>query len=141
MELGERFGKHSEPGALILLSGELGAGKTVLVKGIALGLGIEDPDSVTSPSFIIVNIYPARLTLYHVDLYRIEHPNEVDQLGLEDFLGGDGVAVVEWGEYLPRRYLPEEWMEIRLEMTGEEERRITLNGPRELLTSCLQNQS
>ena len=137
IEFGRRLGENLPPGAVVLLSGELGTGKTVFVKGISLGLGFVSPETVTSPSFVIMNIYPARLPVYHIDLYRIGTSREVADLDLEDYLGGDGVAVVEWGEILPREYLPESWVEVQMEMGDGGSRRITLRGPAKILPESL----
>jgi tRNA threonylcarbamoyladenosine biosynthesis protein TsaE len=101
-EIGSALGRGLRPGALILLQGELGLGKTVLARGIAAGLGIS-PDEVSSPSFTLVHEYRGgRLPLFHIDLYRVERiEEELPALGIEDILSGGGVAVVEWGERLP----------------------------------------
>jgi tRNA threonylcarbamoyladenosine biosynthesis protein TsaE len=90
-----------QPGDVVLLSGALGAGKTVFVRGLAEGLGA-NPTEVTSPTFTLIQEYRApRLTLYHVDLYRLE-PKEVDDLGLDELLAQEGIMVLEWPERLPR---------------------------------------
>ena len=96
--IGERIGAALAPGSIVLLRGPLGAGKTVLAKGIARGLGIED--EVISPTYTIVADYPGRIPLAHVDLYRVEGADEIAGLGLDDLLAGPGVTVVEWGEKL-----------------------------------------
>ena len=96
--IGEAIGAALGPGSLVLLSGPLGAGKTVLVQGIALGLGVEEP--VISPTYTIVAEYPGRIPLAHVDLYRVDGATQLEQLGLDDLLGSGGVTVVEWGEKL-----------------------------------------
>ncbi len=119
--LGEALGCAAEAGDVILLSGELGAGKTVFVQGIARGLGFEGP--VSSKSFVLLGEYAGRLTLYHADLYRLDSPEEVAELALEE-ISGDGVLVVEW----PQRgdaVLPEERLTLRFDVTGPETRRIT----------------
>ncbi|OGD29894.1 MAG: tRNA (adenosine(37)-N6)-threonylcarbamoyltransferase complex ATPase subunit type 1 TsaE [Candidatus Aminicenantes bacterium RBG_13_63_10] len=85
---------------VVLLTGELGAGKTVFVKGLAAGLGMKDTRSVCSPSYTLLNIYQAKFAIYHFDLYRLSRTSEVRDLGLEDFLE-NGVVVVEWAEKLP----------------------------------------
>ena len=139
LRIGKELGQGLEPGMVVLLSGELGSGKTVFTKGLAQGLGIADPDLITSPSFIIINIYPARVPIYHIDLYRINDLARFDNIGLEEYLGGDGIAVVEWGEKLPRSYLPESCIKINFEMTGEEDRRITIFGPARFIPERLQN--
>src|SRR5579871_3125812 len=95
--LGEQWGREANRGLVIALSGDLGAGKTQLVKGIARGLGITT--RVHSPTFTLVNIYAGgRLTLYHLDLYRLETPEQILSAGLEEYLSPDGVAVIEWAE-------------------------------------------
>jgi len=95
-ELGEALGALALPGDLLLLSGELGAGKTCLVQGIARGLGVQT--IVRSPTFVFATEHLGRLPLYHVDLYRVDDPREADGLGLDDYIEGDGVCAVEWAE-------------------------------------------
>jgi tRNA threonylcarbamoyladenosine biosynthesis protein TsaE len=97
---GERLGAALRPGSTLLLFGDLGAGKTTLVRGIAKGVGV-DPDEVSSPTFVLINEYRGRLTLHHVDLYRIEGA-AVDDLGLEELSESGGVVVIEWADRLPR---------------------------------------
>jgi tRNA threonylcarbamoyladenosine biosynthesis protein TsaE len=110
-----------EPGAVVLLSGELGAGKTSFVRGLAQGLGA-DPDAVSSPTFTLLQEYPGRLTLYHADLYRVNGA-EIDDLGLEEMSEG-GVLAVEWADKLPRT-LPGA-IEVRIEDAGGDRRTITI---------------
>ena len=98
--LGDRLGAALEPGSVLLLHGDLGAGKTTLVRGIARGLGI-DPREVSSPTFVLVNEYRGRLTLHHVDLYRLEG-DAVDDLGVDQLGEGQDAIVIEWAERLPR---------------------------------------
>ncbi len=120
--LGEALGRAAEAGDVVLLSGELGAGKTVFVQGIARGLGFEAP--VSSKSFVLLGEYAGRLTLYHADLYRLDSPEEVQELALDE-ISRDGVLVVEW----PERgdlVLPEERLLLRFEVTGLETRRIAV---------------
>jgi tRNA threonylcarbamoyladenosine biosynthesis protein TsaE len=85
---------------VVLLSGELGAGKTVFAKGLAAGLGVEDTSRVCSPSYTLVNIYKGRVLVFHIDLYRLEKESEIADLGWEDYLG-EGVVIIEWAERLP----------------------------------------
>jgi tRNA threonylcarbamoyladenosine biosynthesis protein TsaE len=118
---------------VVSLEGRLGVGKTTLVKGIALALGIEEP--VTSPSFTIMSVYKAPVCLYHIDLYRIESNAEIEGAGLEDVLfeNRDGVAVVEWGERAAEM-LPDEAIRVRIDFTEEKSaesesvRSICING-------------
>lgn len=95
--LGERLGALLQPGDVLVLTGDLGAGKTQLTKGIAAGMGIED--DVTSPTFNILMVYDgAEMPLYHFDLYRLDDPDQLEDIGFYDVLEGDGVCAIEWGE-------------------------------------------
>ena len=119
--LGEALGRAAEAGDAILLSGELGAGKTVFVQGMARGLDFQGP--VSSKSFVLLGEYAGRITLYHADLYRLESAAEVEELALEE-ISSDGVLVVEW----PERgdvVLPGERLTLHFEVSGPETRRIT----------------
>lgn len=121
--VGAQLGAGLGPGAVILLHGELGAGKTAFVRGLAQGLGI-DPDEVSSPTFTLVQEYRGgRLALFHVDLYRLAS-GEVDDLGL-DALAAEGVLAIEWAERLPRADAGA--ITVRLEHAGEDRRRIRID--------------
>ena len=123
--LGEELSASLKPGDVVVLRGELGAGKSELTRGIAKGLGVTE--NVTSPSFTILNVYESgRCPLYHFDWYRLENEEELYELGMDEYLGGDGVAVVEWAERCPDA-VPEKRIRIRLEVTGEETRRIEIS--------------
>jgi tRNA threonylcarbamoyladenosine biosynthesis protein TsaE len=120
--LGERLGAVLLPGDVLALRGELGAGKTNLVQGLARGLGITE--DVNSPTFILANeYYSGRLPLYHIDAYRVENAEEADGFGLDDYLNGDGVTVIEWAERV-REALPHDVLWLELEYVGENERLI-----------------
>jgi tRNA threonylcarbamoyladenosine biosynthesis protein TsaE len=119
---GEQLAAALAPGAVVLLYGDLGAGKTAFVRGLARGLGA-DPGDVSSPTFTIIQEYAGRLTLYHVDLYRLEE-KEVDDLGLEELVLGDGVVAIEWAERWRGR--PDDVIEVRLETVDEDHRRIVV---------------
>jgi tRNA threonylcarbamoyladenosine biosynthesis protein TsaE len=124
--LGRALAGTLRPGDTILLFGELGSGKTCLVKGIAAGLGI-DPTHVHSPTFIMVNRYDGgRLALHHVDLYRLEAGEDFTDLGLDELFAGDGVTAVEWSERLPPAALPVPRIEVRLAHAGGDCREIRL---------------
>ena len=126
MALGQLIAQLLKPGDTINLVGELGAGKTVLVKGVASGLGI-DPTTVTSPTFALIHEYTGSIPLYHFDAYRLQRPEEWEDLGSEEYFRGSGISVVEWGN-LVEAYLPPEYLEIeinRVEVPGDE-RRIQL---------------
>jgi len=126
-EEGARLAALLSPGDLVILTGPLGAGKTVFVRGMARGLGL-DPDEVHSPSFTMVSEYgpsPSGRHLVHVDLYRIGDPRETEELGLAEQLEGDRVMAVEWGEKLPAR-LREGAFVVTIEDAGDERRRVTI---------------
>jgi tRNA threonylcarbamoyladenosine biosynthesis protein TsaE len=116
------------PPLLILLRGDLGAGKTTLVKGIAEGFGAASADDVTSPTFTLVHEYRGpRTTLYHIDLYRVDTDRELETLGLDDLVGPSSILLIEWGEKFPR-FVRERDLEIALERVAENERRIRVTG-------------
>jgi tRNA threonylcarbamoyladenosine biosynthesis protein TsaE len=120
---GEALGRDLKPGDVVLLFGDLGAGKTAFVRGMARGIGA-NPDDVSSPTFTIVQEYAGRsATLYHVDLYRLE-PAEVDDLGLDDLVSADGIVAIEWAERWKGR--PDDVTEVRLEHRGEDRRAIDI---------------
>lgn len=120
--LGTRLGATLGEGDTLLLVGDLGAGKTTLVRGIARGLGI-DPEEVSSPTFVLINEYRGRLTLHHVDLYRLEGA-AVDDLGLEELSGSGGVVVIEWAERLTRPIA--DAIRIRIADKGDTVREIVI---------------
>jgi len=132
-QLGESWGRDAKKGLVIALSGDLGAGKTQLVKGLARGLGIAA--RVHSPSFTLVNVYTGgRLTLFHLDLYRLETKEQIRSAGIEDYLQPDGVAVIEWAErwfgevQSPKskvQGLPSSLRWVNIEIVSENERRIS----------------
>lgn len=98
-EAGRKMGLDAKPGTVICLSGDLGTGKTVFTKGVAAGLGITEP--VVSPTFTVVQIYEeGRLPLYHFDVYRIDDPGEMEEIGYRDYFYGDGVTIIEWPELI-----------------------------------------
>ena len=120
---GEALSATLRPGDVVLLYGDLGAGKTAFVRGMARGIAA-DPAEVSSPTFTIVQEYagPAA-TLYHVDLYRLE-PAEIEDLGLDDLVAGDGIVAIEWADRWPGR--PDDAIEVRLEHVDDERRRIRI---------------
>ncbi len=125
--LGRQLARQLEPPALVALTGELGSGKTTLVKGIVSGLGLAAEEEVTSPSFVFVHVFSNHTRLYHVDLYRVEEPPELETLGLDDLLAERAIVVVEWAERLA---LPAATptVSVQLEVLSEERRRIRIEG-------------
>jgi tRNA threonylcarbamoyladenosine biosynthesis protein TsaE len=124
--LGEQLGRLLSAGDIVCLSGELGTGKTTLTKGLATGLGVVGQETVRSPSFVLIHHYHGRVPVYHADLYRLSGPADVDDIGLRELLGGDGVAVIEWADKLDAT-LPSERLDIFLEHQSEEMRLMTLH--------------
>lgn len=121
---GRQLANQLSPPLIVLLRGDLGAGKTTLVKGIAEGFQAASAQDVTSPTFTLVHEYRSpRATLYHIDLYRIDTERELETLGLDDLLAPDSILLIEWGEKFPR-FLRDRNAEIVLERVGEEDRRI-----------------
>lgn len=138
IKLGEIIGKSLKPGSIIALKGTLGAGKTVLVKGIAKGLGIEDEPN--SPTFVIMNVYEGEVPLYHFDLYRVEDADELLGIGYEEFFYGHGVSAVEWADRIEEIF-PEYTIYIEIEIPEPEAegsetiRDIKIEGKKEWLLS------
>ena len=121
---GRNLAEILTPPKLVLLRGDLGAGKTTLVKGIASAFEAAAEEDVTSPTFTLIHEYRGpRATLYHIDLYRIDTPRELDTLALDDLRSENSILLIEWGEKFPR-FVRERDVEIALEREGESERRI-----------------
>lgn len=100
IRLGVKIGENLQAGDLVLLFGDLGSGKTTLTQGIARGLGVAENEYVRSPSFTLINEYRGRIPIFHIDLYRIESASQLENLGLEEILFGEGISIVEWAEKL-----------------------------------------
>lgn len=128
--LGEALGSFLDRGDVVTVSGELGAGKTCLAQGVALGLGVRD--RVTSPTFTIIQEYDGRVPFYHIDLYRLRDAGDLEGLGFEDYIHGDGVVLIEWPG-LVEGILPAARLEVEISLPdGENDREILLTpvGPR-----------
>jgi tRNA threonylcarbamoyladenosine biosynthesis protein TsaE len=136
LRLGERLGRAALPGDLILLRGDLGAGKTTFAQGIARGLGVTG--AVNSPTFTLIKEYAGRLSLYHVDLYRLDALEEIEALGIEDYLELGGVCVVEWADRADPLW-PADRLRVDLRAEGERTRRliVTSAGARGLALSAV----
>ena len=139
--LGEKLGRQARPGDIIALSGDLGAGKTVFTKGFASGIGITDP--VTSPTFTILQVYEGgRLPMYHFDVYRLGEPEEMDEIGYEEYFFGNGVSLVEWADLFPE-LMPPETIHVTIQkdlQQGENYRKIEIT-PCDFSVKTLQMQS
>jgi tRNA threonylcarbamoyladenosine biosynthesis protein TsaE len=125
IQWGREFARRLRPPVLVLLSGDLGTGKTTLTKGIVSGLGAATEDHVTSPTFTLVHVYGKAAKVYHADLYRIENFRDFETLGMEDMFASPAVVILEWSERFP---LPSPWPKVglRLEHLGGDSRRISI---------------
>ena len=131
--LGERLARELPRRAVLVLIGNLGAGKTTLAKGLVHGLGAAEPEEVSSPTFTLIHEYPAAGSkpggagrkVYHVDLYRLDHAREVASIGLEELFENEAVVLIEWGERFPE-LLPDERIEIRIQARDGDQREITV---------------
>ncbi len=121
---GTRLGKLLKGGEIIGLTGELGSGKTCFVRGLAEGLGVGKEAWIRSPTFTLINEYDGRLPIYHIDLYRIGHASELEELNLREYLFSDGVSAIEWFEHLPEGEV-DEWLGINFEHGDANERKLT----------------
>jgi len=129
MEIGRQLAHSLRPPVLVLLSGDLGSGKTTITKGIVSGLGVAREEEVTSPTFTLVHVFRNHLRVYHVDLYRVEGLHDLESLGLEDALAEPAVVIIEWAE---RFTLRSDWPRvlIHLEHVEADSRRITITHPK-----------
>lgn len=125
MSVGQRLGRALGCGDVLALVGQLGAGKTYLVKGIARGLGVRDERIVNSPTFVLVNQYDGRTPIYHLDTYRLGSADELLDLGFDETCDETNVVIVEWADRVPDA-IPDRALWIHIEPTGETERRFTL---------------
>jgi tRNA threonylcarbamoyladenosine biosynthesis protein TsaE len=125
--LGRRLGELLFPGAVVALIGPLGAGKTHFVRAVAEGLGIADSRAVTSPTFVLVQEYSARLPIFHFDAYRLRTAAEFADLGVHEYFGDNGVCLIEWADRV-EECLPAEQLRVTLRATGEQSRKYTIEG-------------
>ena len=141
LELGWKLGRLLQQSTLVPLQGDLGAGKTVFARGIARGLGVDPQIPITSPTFTLMNHYHGRLDLYHFDLYRLSDPDELIELGFDDYAYGSGVALIEWPEKLDNLETPGLWVDLK--RIDDERREIDFSlkgdGNRELIITLQKN--
>lgn len=123
VELGKKIGAALQPGAIIAMEGTLAAGKTTITKGIAEALEIDE--TITSPTFTLISQYEGRLPLYHMDVYRLDSPEDFINLGVDDLLYSDGISVIEWSEKV-KGELPSSAIVLRLELAEDDGRKITI---------------
>jgi tRNA threonylcarbamoyladenosine biosynthesis protein TsaE len=125
--LGAQIGRLLQAGDVVCLYGDLGSGKTVLTKGLAKGLGVVREDHVRSPSFVLIHRYEGRVPVYHADLFRLAGPADIDDIGLRELLGGEGVSIIEWADKLDAS-LPMKRLDITLQHAEADTRLMTLQG-------------
>ncbi len=125
--LGEKLARRMKKGVVVALIGDLGAGKTVLVKGIAKGLGVTDTRYVNSPSFVIVKEHRGRIPLYHFDIYRLEGPASLETIGYDEYFYGNGVTIIEWADKI-KGLLPKRHIEVRFSIRDDGSREIKIKG-------------
>ena len=123
--VGEQIARHLKPGDIVALSGDLGAGKTTLVKGIAKGLGVKNYRYVNSPSFTIVKEYKGKVPLFHFDVYRLDNLKDIEDIGYEDYLARDSVVVIEWSNKMTR-ILPKKHLDVSLKISGRSKRKMDI---------------
>ena len=124
MQLGRRIGRRLRGGEIFAICGPLGSGKTHLIKGIAEGAGAEDQASVTSPTFVIVNQYSARLDIYHIDAYRLDSVAEFEMLGFDDFCYPESVVLIEWADKIESAIRDTDYIRVDLAHAGERTRAL-----------------
>lgn len=127
LNLGRILGEFLGCGDVVALVGELGAGKTCLTQGIARGVGVPEKYEITSPTFTLINEYPGRINLYHMDLYRLAGIRDLEDTGYEEYFLGKGVVVVEWAEKV-RENMPRETLWVYIDYLSEDEREIRISG-------------
>lgn len=121
-----RFAEDLKPGSVLLLIGELGSGKTTFIRGLAQGLQIPPEVLIHSPSFTLINEYPGKIPLYHVDLYRLGPLREIEELGLEDYFGRGGVVAIEWADHAPQLW-PKEALALHFQILPGHQRQIVIS--------------
>lgn len=139
IRIGKRIGSLLLTGDIVAFVGELGTGKTQFIKGLAAGVGVENTKYISSPSFTLINEYRGKTPFYHIDLYRLKAEEEAEELGLEEYVGGEGITAIEWADRIPS-LLPRELLWIQIRYTGKQTRSIEIFGQgdryAELLKSC-----
>jgi tRNA threonylcarbamoyladenosine biosynthesis protein TsaE len=125
IRIGKTIGSSLQAGDVVALMGELGAGKTQFIKGLAQGIGVGKSAYVSSPSFTLINEYKGEIPFYHIDLYRLEEEKEAEELGLEEYFYGEGITAIEWANRIPS-LLPGELLRVNIHYTGKQTRSIEL---------------
>ncbi len=124
--MGRRIGGKLIPGAFLALTGDLGSGKTAFIQGLATGLEVPKSCYVTSPTYTLINEYPGKVPLFHIDLYRLDAGSDMEDLGLLDIFYSEAVTAVEWSDRLLSNEMPEKRLELFFAITGDNERKIRI---------------
>jgi tRNA threonylcarbamoyladenosine biosynthesis protein TsaE len=125
VRLGEKLASGLEKGDVVALYGDLGSGKTTFTKGIGQGLGVKDSRHINSPTFVLIKEYEARIPLYHLDLYRLDNLQSIEEIAAIEYIYGDGVAIIEWAEKI-KRLLPKRHIAVNFVIKDENKREITV---------------
>lgn len=125
IRIGKAIGGRLQPGDVVALIGELGAGKTQFIKGLSQGAGVERSAYVSSPSFTLIREYKGKMPFYHIDLYRLEEEKDAEELGLDEFFHGEGITAIEWADRISS-LLPGEFLRIQIHDAGKQTRSIEL---------------
>lgn len=126
---GEKLARTLKPGDVVALSGELGSGKTTFTKGIGKGLGVKDARHINSPTFVLIKEYDGKVPLYHLDLYRLDNIKDIENIGVEEYIYGDGIAVIEWSEKI-KEILPKRHIWVRFKIKAENKREVIIENIR-----------
>jgi tRNA threonylcarbamoyladenosine biosynthesis protein TsaE len=138
IRIGKQIGSQLHPGDVVALVGELGAGKTHFIKGLASGAGVKRSRYITSPSFTLIHEYHGKIPFYHVDLFRLKTEKEAEGLGLEEYIQGGGITAVEWADNIPA-HLPEQMLRVHIYYTGENTRSIEIIGKGDRYDKLVEN--
>ena len=125
MEVGQKLAKGLSKGDVVALYGDLGSGKTTFTKGIGKGLGVKDVRQINSPTFVLIKEYSARFPIYHIDLYMLDKLRDIEDIAIEEYIYGDGIAIIEWAEKI-KTLIPEKHIAVRFKIKGDKRREINI---------------
>ena len=125
IELGQKLAKQLSRGDVVLLYGDLGSGKTTFTKGVGKGLGVKNTRQINSPSFVLIKEYEGKMPVYHLDLYRLDNLQDIEDIAVEEYIYGDGVAIIEWAEKM-KSILPKKHISVKFIIKGADERGIKI---------------
>ncbi len=123
--LGEKLAERLSRGDVVALHGDLGSGKTTFTKGVGKGLGVKNTRQINSPTFVLIKEYEARVPMYHIDLYRLDNLKAIEDIAIEEYIYGDGIAVIEWAEKV-KGFLPKKHIAVKFQIKDENKREIEI---------------